>query len=138
MLVAAFALSAGEPKTFEEKKQIAAEMKKISRQLNVRCEYCHADADRGLREGDYTLLTEEGEYAHEEMFPLSETFKVECSFCHTGASDLNAMGERSHQDMKFMKRYLREKKKKLTCKSCHIPAAAKPFSELTAFGKKHR
>ncbi len=112
-------------------------MKKISKQLNVRCEYCHTDAERGLKEGDYTLLTREGEHAHETMFPISKDFRVECSYCHTGASELNAAGERSLSDMKFMRRYRREKKKNLTCQSCHIPGAAgEEFRKLTKFGRK--
>ncbi|HNM99172.1 MAG TPA: hypothetical protein PKG67_01920, partial [Turneriella sp.] len=69
LLALAFALTADSAKTFEEKERIARDMKKISKQLNVRCEYCHTDAERGLKEGDYTLLTQEGEYAQETMFP---------------------------------------------------------------------
>jgi hypothetical protein len=112
-------------------------MKKISKQLNVRCEYCHTDAERGLKEGDFTLLTREGEYAHETMFPISEEFRVACSYCHTGASELNAAGERALSDMKFMRRYAREKKKNLTCQSCHIPGGAgEEFRRLTKFGRK--
>ncbi|GAB4428109.1 MAG: hypothetical protein OHK0011_10250 [Turneriella sp.] len=114
-------------------------MKKISKQLNVRCEYCHTDAERGLKEGDYSLLTQEGEYAHETMFPISKDFRVECAYCHTGVSELNAAGERSLQDMKFMRRYKREQKKILTCKSCHIPGERnEEFRRLTRFGKKNR
>ncbi|HRP69073.1 MAG TPA: hypothetical protein PLY93_06040 [Turneriella sp.] len=120
-----------EPKTWEEKKRIAKEMKKISKQLDVKCEYCHADAERGLKEGDYTLLTEEGEYAHETMFPLSKTFKVDCAFCHTGTSTMTPAGERAHQDMKFIKKYKRERKKNLTCESCHTPGVkGREFSTL--------
>jgi hypothetical protein len=123
-------------KTFEEKEQIAIEMKKISKQLDVRCEYCHSDAERGLKEGDYTLLTREGEYAHEAMFPISEQYKVQCSFCHAG-NEFTPAGERSHQDIKFMKRYKREKRKVLSCASCHIPGeAGKEFQRLTKFAKR--
>lgn len=112
-------------------------MKKISKQLDVKCEYCHADAERGLKEGDYTLLTKEGEYAGETMFPISKDFRVECSYCHTGASELTPAGERSHHDMKNMRRYKREKKKTLTCKSCHIPGGVgEEFRRLTKFGRK--
>ncbi|WP_041948549.1 multiheme c-type cytochrome [Turneriella parva] len=124
------------PKTFEEKEKIAVEMKKISKQLDVRCEYCHSDAERGLKEGDYTLLTREGEYAHEAMFPISAKYKVECSYCHAG-NELTAAGERTHQDMKFMRKYKREKRKTLQCGSCHIPGnAGKEFQRLTKFAKK--
>ena len=35
-----------EPKSFAEKERIAADMKKIAKQLDVKCEYCHADAER--------------------------------------------------------------------------------------------
>lgn len=127
------------PKTLDEKKRIAKGMKKIAKQLDVKCEYCHTDAERGLKEGDFTLLTKEGEYAHDTMFPLSKTFKVECSFCHAGGSDMTVAGERAHKDMKFMKRYKREKKKALSCESCHVPGAAGvEFKQLTDFGlKKH-
>ncbi|MFZ5627871.1 MAG: multiheme c-type cytochrome [Spirochaetota bacterium] len=139
LLALAFALAADSAKTFEEKERIARDMKKISKQLNVRCEYCHADAARGLKEGDYTLLTQEGEYAHETMFPISKDFRVECAYCHTGVSELNAAGERSLKDMKFMRRYKREQKKDLTCKSCHIPGERnEEFRRLTRFGKKNR
>ncbi len=125
-----------EPKTFAEKEEIAVEMKKIARQLDVRCEYCHSDAERGLKEGDYTLLTREGEYSHETMFPISEKYKVECSYCHSG-NDFTAAGERSHRDMKFMRRYKREKRKTLTCGSCHIPGeAGAEFQKFTAFAKR--
>lgn len=111
-------------------------MKKISKQLDVRCEYCHSDAERGLKEGDYTLLTREGEYAHEAMFPISEKYKVECSYCHAG-SEFTPAGDRSHQDIKFMKKYRREKRKVLTCTSCHIPGeAGKEFQRLTKFAKR--
>lgn len=126
------------PKSFAEKEEIAIEMKKISKQLDVRCEYCHTEADRGLREGDYTLLTREGEYAHAEMFPLSEKFKVDCSFCHDG-NDLTAAGERAHRDMKFIKKYLREQKKKLACTSCHIPGIpGREFSRFTKLSDRLR
>lgn len=138
-LTLAFALAAESTKSFEEKAQIAREMKKVSKQLNVRCEYCHTDAERGLKEGDYTLLTKEGEYAHETMFPISKDFRVECSFCHTGASELNAAGERTLSDMKFMRRYKREKGKNLTCSSCHVPGEkGHEFTRLTVFGTKRR
>ena len=113
-------------------------MKKISKQLDVRCEYCHSDAERGLKEGDYTLLTREGEYAHDTMFPISEKYKVECSYCHAG-NDLTPAGERSHQDMKFMRKFKREKRKTLQCASCHTPGeAGKEFQRLTKFAKKTR
>ena len=112
-LLTAFVISGAAPKTFEEKEKIAVEMKKISKQLDVKCEYCHTDAERGLKEGDYTLLTKEGEYAHEEMFPMSEKFKVECSFCHRGGSDMTPAGEQAHKDMKFMSRYKKRTKKAL-------------------------
>jgi hypothetical protein len=126
-----------EPKSFAEKERIAADMKKIARQLDVKCEYCHTDAERGLKEGDYTLLTKEGEYAHEEMFPMSEKFKVECSHCHAGGSDMTAAGERAHKDMKFIKRYKREQKKILTCASCHIPGEkGREFAVFTEQAKK--
>lgn len=144
-LVAALALAAAEtkkktpvaePKTFAEKEKIAADMKKIAKQLDVKCEYCHTDAERGLKEGDYTLLTKEGEYAHEEMFPLSEKFKVECSHCHSGGSEMTKAGDRAHKDMKLMKRIKREQKKILTCTSCHIPGEkGKEFSQLTKEAK---
>ncbi len=113
--------SGSEPKSFAEKEKIAVEMKKISKQLDVKCEYCHTDAERGLKEGDYTLLTKEGEFAHEDMFPISEKFKVECSHCHLGGSDMTKAGDRAHKDMKFMSRYKKENKKALTCTTCHIP-----------------
>jgi hypothetical protein len=122
------------PKTFEEKKKIAVGMKKISKQLDVKCAYCHTDADRGLKEGDFTILTKEGEYAHEVMFPLSDTFKVECSFCHAGGSEMTEAGERSHQDMKFISRYKKQHKKNLQCTSCHIPGEkGSEFKKFTAF-----
>ncbi len=125
-----------EPKTFAEKEEIAAEMKKIAKQLDVRCEYCHSDAERGLKEGDYTLLTREGEYSHETMFPISEKYRVECSYCHDG-NELTAAGERSHRDMKFMRKYKREKRKTLTCGSCHSPGEpGAEFKKLTAFAKR--
>lgn len=137
LLALAFTLTADSAKTFEEKERIARDMKKISKQLNVRCEYCHTDAERGLKEGDYTLLTQEGEYAHETMFPISKDFRVECSYCHTGASEFNTAGERSLKDMKFMRRYNREHKKNLSCKSCHIPGKqGEEFRRLTKFGRK--
>lgn len=127
---------AAEPKTFAEKEKIAVEMKKISKQLDVKCEYCHTDAERGLKEGDYTLLTKEGEYAHEVMFPISEKFKVECSHCHLGGSDMTKAGDRAHKDMKFMSRYKKEHKKALTCTTCHIPGEkGKEFAGLTAKAK---
>ena len=138
LLALAFALTADSAKTFEEKERIARDMKKISKQLNVRCEYCHTDAERGLKEGDYTLLTQEGEYAQETMFPISKDFRVECSYCHTGASELNAAGERSLKDMKFMRRYKRQHKKNLSCKSCHMPGnQGEEFRRLTKFGRKN-
>ncbi len=137
LLALAFALTAQSEKTFEEKERIAREMKKISKQLNVRCEYCHTDAERGLKEGDFTLLTQEGEYAHETMFPISKDFRVECSYCHTGASELNAAGERTLKDMKFMRFYQRQHKKTLSCKSCHIPGRqGEEFRRLTKFGRR--
>lgn len=114
-------------------------MELIAKQLNVRCEYCHADAERGLNEGDFTLLTEEGEYAHEAMFPLSKDFRVECRFCHTGAADFNAAGEQALADMKFMRRYKKRNQRELTCKSCHIPGPpGEEFRRLTAFGRRAR
>ena len=126
-----------EPKTFAEKEKIAVEMKKISKQLDVKCEYCHTDAERGLKEGDFTLLTKEGEYAHDEMFPISEKFKVECSHCHLGGSDMTKAGDRAHKDMKFMSRYKKHHKKALTCTTCHIPGEkGQEFSRLTAEAKK--
>ena len=138
-LLTAFVISGQPPKTFEEKEKIAVEMKKISKQLDVKCEYCHTDAERGLKEGDYTLLTKEGEYAHEEMFPMSEKFKVECSFCHRGGSDMTPAGEQAHKDMKFMSRYKKRTKKALACTSCHIPGpAGQEFTKLTAQAKKLR
>lgn len=138
-LALTFTLTAGSAKTFEEKERIAREMKLIARQLNVRCEYCHTDAERGLREGDFTLLTKEGEYAHETMFPISKDFQVECAYCHTEASEFTAAGERSLQDMKFMRRYKREHRKNLSCRSCHIPGGkGEEFRRLTQFGKKMR
>ncbi|MBV6493728.1 MAG: hypothetical protein LDLANPLL_01751 [Turneriella sp.] len=109
------------PKTFEEKEKIAKGMEKIAKELDVRCEYCHVDAERGLKDGDYTILTEEGMYAHETMFPLSKKFNVSCAFCHTGTSTMTQKGERAHQDIKFIQKIKREKKKNLTCESCHIP-----------------
>jgi hypothetical protein len=137
LLTLAFTLSAEGEKTFEQKERIAREMEKISKQLDVRCEYCHIDAERGLKEGDYTLLTEEGEYAHETMFPISKDFRVECAYCHTAAANLNAAGERTRQDMKFMRRYQREHQKKLSCKSCHIPGGrGEELKHLTKFGRK--
>ena len=138
-LAAAFMLSAGEPKTFEEKERIAVEMKKISKQLDVKCEYCHSDAERGLKEGDYTLLTKEGEYAHEDMFPISEKFKVECSFCHRGGSDMTPAGDQAMKDIKFMNRYKKQHKRTLQCVSCHIPGEkGAEFSKLTAKAAKLR
>ncbi|MBN8221186.1 MAG: hypothetical protein J0L53_09695 [Spirochaetes bacterium] len=126
-----------EPKTFAEKEKIAVEMKKISKQLDVKCEYCHTDAERGLKEGDFTLLTKEGEYAHDEMFPISEKFKVECSHCHLGGSDMTKAGDRAHKDMKFMSRYRKQHKKNLTCTTCHIPGEkGQEFTRLTAEAKK--
>jgi hypothetical protein len=129
--------SVAEPKTFAEKEKIAVEMKKIAKQLDVKCEYCHTDAERGLKEGDYTLLTKEGEYAHEEMFPISEKFKVECSHCHMGGSDMTKAGDRAHKDLKFMSRYKKEHKKTLTCTTCHIPGEkGQEFRGLTVQAKK--
>lgn len=126
-----------EPLTFEEKERVAKDMKKIAKQLDVKCEYCHSDTERGLKEGDYTLLTKEGEYSHEVMFPISKTFKVECKFCHDGSEELTQAGTRTQKDMKFMRRYKREHGKRLTCKSCHIPGdAGREFSALTAQAKK--
>ncbi len=137
-LYAASKVTNDAPKTFAQKEKIAVEMKKISKQLDVRCEYCHSDADRGLKEGDYTLLTREGEYAHAEMFPLSKKFKVECSYCHDG-SDLTAAGEKTHRDMKFMKKYRRETKKNLACTSCHMPGeTGSEFSKLTKLAERLR
>ena len=133
----AFLVAANTPKTFEEKEKIAVEMKKISKQLDVKCEYCHSDAERGLKEGDYTLLTKEGEYAHEEMFPLSEKFRVECSFCHRGGSDMTPAGDRAMKDIKFMNGYKKKHKKALTCTSCHIPGpVGEEFRQLTKLAKK--
>lgn len=136
LLSSAFAVAAHSPKSLAEKKKIAQEMEIIAKQLDVRCEYCHADAERGIKQGDFTLLTEEGEYAHEAMFPLSKDFRVECQFCHTGATQFNAAGERALADMKFMRRYQKTSGKKLTCKSCHIPGPpGEEFRRLTAFGR---
>jgi len=124
-------------KTLSEKKKIAVEMEKISKQLDVKCEYCHSDAERGLKEGDFTLLTKEGEYSHDEMFPISHDFKVECKYCHNGSDALTAAGDRAHADMKYMRRFKREKKKTLTCKSCHIPGElGSEFKKLTARGNQ--
>lgn len=123
-----------EPLTFAEKERIAADMKKIAKQLDVKCEYCHTDAERGLKEGDYTLLTKEGEYTHEVMFPISKAFKVECKFCHEGSEELTAAGTQTRKDMKYMRRYKREHGKTLTCRSCHIPG--EPGREFTTLTKQ--
>lgn len=145
LVAAAFALAATTaapttattPKTFEEKEKIAVEMKKISKQLDVKCEYCHSDSERGLKEGDFTLLTKEGEYAHEIMFPISHDFKVECSYCHMGGDEMTKAGKRAHEDIKFMRRYRRDTKKKLMCKTCHIPGEPEAeFAKLTKQARK--
>ena len=112
-------------------------MKKIARQLDVRCEYCHSDAERGLKEGDYTLLTKEGEYSHEVMFPISKEFKVECKFCHDGSEELTQAGVQTRKDMKYTRKYKREHGKNLTCKSCHIPGEpGREFKTLTRLARK--
>ncbi|MCX7634028.1 MAG: hypothetical protein N2Z22_11920 [Turneriella sp.] len=123
----------------EEKEKIAKDMEKIAKALGVRCLYCHTDAERGLEDGDFTLLTEEGQYAHEEMFPLSKEFRVECSFCHEAAESLNAKGLRAEKDMKWMRRYTRKTGKKVTCRSCHIPGEpGREFLRLTAFAQRQK
>lgn len=138
---AASGAGGGAPKTFAEKKKIAKEMKVISKELDVKCAFCHADAERGLKEGDYTLLTEEGEYAHETMFPLSKDFRVSCAYCHTGSDEYTVRGQRAHHDMKWVHRFNRDKKakqKNATCLTCHIPGPeGEEFKVLTDYGKKN-
>jgi len=105
--------------TWEEKERIGEEMKLISKALDVKCEYCHSDAERGLKNGDYTLLTEEGEYALSDMFPLSKRFRVDCALCHNGHESLTDAGKTAHRDMKRIRKYKRKYKKTITCESCH-------------------
>lgn len=125
--------------SYDEKKKIAAEMKKISRALGVKCSYCHSDASRGLRAGDFTLLTKKGKYSAKYMFPVTEHFKTTCDHCHSGYDDYTDAGERAEKDIEDLVAYNRTHKEKRTCNTCHItplsPVEA-PFKHLTEFGKK--
>ncbi len=128
-------------KSYAEKKEIAEDMKKIAKALGVKCSYCHTEAERGLRAGDFTLLTRKGNFAHDQMFPLSEKFKVDCSFCHNGYEKFTAAGERAAEDADYIKNYNKSAVKKINCESCHQPpvhAAEQPFKTLTKFGKRPR
>lgn len=122
--------------TFEEKKEVAKEMKKINKSLGVKCSFCHLEAEKGLKNGDYTRLTEEGEYAHDTMFPLSKKFKVNCDFCHAGKEEFTQAGQKAAKDTKWMKKYNKKAKVKVTCASCHIPGEPH-FKKITSFGKKN-
>lgn len=113
------------PLTYSEKKAKAKEMKKIAKILDVKCKYCHLEAKKGLRAGDFTLLTEDGEYAHDIMFPIAKQYKVGCDYCHETKDDLNDRGKRAEKDFDFIDKAWKQKKKRYTCASCHQPPSKK-------------
>lgn len=121
--------------TFEEKKEIAREMKKINKSLGVKCGFCHLEAEKGLKNGDYTRLTEEGEKAHKTMFPLSKKFKVGCDYCHAGKESFTAEGKIADKHFAYMKKFNKKSKGKISCETCHIPGKGS-FKTLTEWGKK--
>lgn len=108
-------------KSYEEKKKIAEDMKKLARSLGVKCRFCHSEADKGLRLGDFTVLTKKGEFAQQVMFPLAKKFFVNCGYCHAGKDKFTDMGKKAEEDLQFMRQYNRQGKKVLNCVSCHIP-----------------
>lgn len=127
------------PKTYAEKKKIAEEMKKIANTLEVKCKYCHVDAGKGLRAGDFTLLTKKGKFSHDIMFPWSEKFNVDCSYCHSGYEELTEKGEISVKHWDYMDKLNEKEGLNLSCESCHIPnKKEKRFSVLTETGRQYR
>ncbi|RME90615.1 MAG: hypothetical protein D6767_06580, partial [Candidatus Hydrogenedentota bacterium] len=103
-----FAHQRKRPLTYQEKKKVAKKMKKIAKALGVKCKYCHTEAKKGLRAGDFTILTDDGKFAHDVMFPLAKRYKVTCDYCHNGKDEFTDVGERAQKDMDAMEKHFKK------------------------------
>lgn len=128
-------------KSFSEKKKIAEEMKPIAKALGVNCRFCHVEADKGLRSGDFQIFTRKGDFAKKTMFPLAKKFFVDCSFCHAGKNQFTKAGMRALEDLYFIRNYNRKvmdfaETKTINCLTCHVLPEKKetnPFKKLKVF-----
>lgn len=123
--------------TYEQKQKVAEKMKKIANTLGVKCEHCHLEAPKGLRAGDFRMLTDDGDFAHDTMFPLSKKFQVKCDYCHNGHKSFTTAGKKAEKDFDFIDKMFKKEKKKFNCLSCHIPDMTNEevrFKKLTETG----
>ena len=122
------------PLNYSEKKQVAEKMKIIAESLGVKCEHCHLEAEKGLRAADFRLLTDDGEYAHDEMFPLAKKFSVNCDYCHDGHKEFTKIGKIAEKDYKWIENQRKNKMNlNFTCETCHqLPAMKtdRPFQVI--------
>lgn len=104
-----------------QKERVIEQMEQVSIAVGLRCQDCHADANAGVNQADFNLLTDLGKYAKDSMLPLSEAFQVKCDYCHSGRREFTKPGwtaRRHHEQMALLNQ--KEKKADLLCNSCHI------------------